>query len=137
MLQLISLYFDGARHDQEAFDAFKSQMSNQYKFAKANPRMIFTDTLVKLTSGNSKRTLVIPTDAQLESLQATEVYAMFDLLFETASDYTFIFTGNFDKETMLPLVSKYLGNLPTAKAAKSWVNRKSDFPEGITDVPVF
>lgn len=137
MLQLISLHFDGARRDQEAFDAFKSQMSNQFKFAKANPRMIFTDTLVKLASGNSKRTVVIPTDAQMESLQAAEVYTMFDQLFETASDYTFIFTGNFDKQTMLPLVSKYLGNLPTEKTAKSWVNRKSDFPDGITDVPVY
>lgn len=137
MLQLISLHFEGARRDQEAFEAYKSQMSNQFRFAKANPRMIFTDTLVKLASGNSKRTVVIPTDSQMESLKAADVYDMFDFLFETASNYTFIFTGNIDLEGMLPLISKYLGNLPTAKPAKNWVIRKDGFPDGITDASVF
>ncbi len=137
MLQLISLYFDGARHDEIAFEAYKSQMANQYKFLRANPKIVFADTLSKLATQNSKRTIGIPTDEQINSLQSDEIYTMFDRLFATAKDYTFIFTGNFDPASMLPLVSKYLGNLPTEKPALKYVDHDPHIPDGITDVKVF
>jgi zinc protease len=33
--------------------------------------------------------------------------------FADASDFTFVFVGSFDPETMKPLVERYLGGLPS------------------------
>ncbi|MDD3700220.1 MAG: insulinase family protein [Bacteroidales bacterium] len=136
MLQLISLYFEGARKDQEAFDAFHSQLMNQYKFLRSNPRAIFGDTLVKLSTQNSKRAILIPTDEQLASLNANEIYEMFNILFASAGGYTFIFTGNIDVDKMLPLIRNYLGSLPVEKPVLRWVNHDTKLPDGITDVSI-
>jgi zinc protease len=136
MLQLIYLYFDGARRDPEAFEAFKSQMANQFRFMKSNPQMVFADTLSKLASGNSKRAVLIPSEENMATLKAEVIYDMYDKLFASAKDYTFILTGNIDHAVVLPLLEKYLGSLPTEKESATWIDRTTKFPEGITDAKV-
>ena len=136
LLQLTYLHFNKARHDQQAFEAFKSQMINQFKFMRSNPQMVFYDTLYKLATQNSPRLTVIPSEEQLTSLKAEEIYSMYDQLFASAKDYTFTFVGNIDTETMLPLIEKYLGSLPVTGDANQWIDREPEFPSGITDAEV-
>lgn len=137
MLQLIYLHFKGARRDAAAFDAYKSQVVNQFKFMKANPQVVFADTMAKLSTSQSKRSVVIPTEAHLATLQAETIYKMYDQLFSNAANYTFIFTGNIDAEKSLPILSKYLGNLPVKSKPQQWIDRKVQFPKGLTDAKVF
>lgn len=133
LLQLTYLYFDGARHDDEAFEAFKSQTASQYKFMRSNPQVVFMEKLRKLASQNSKRTIVIPEDEQINALNADEIYGMYNKLFASADGYTFVFVGNFDQEKIKPLLAKYLGSLPVANKALSPRNVVPKFPAGITD----
>jgi zinc protease len=133
MLQMIYAYFEGARRDKEAFEAMKSQMLNQFRFMKSNPQTVFVERLRQLATQNSPRTVVIPSEEQINSLNADSVYDMFDKLFETANEFTFILVGNFDPETIKPLLTTYLGSLPTDKPAIQWRNVSPKFPEGITD----
>ena len=137
LMKLVTLQFKKARRDQEAFNAYISQQTNQYKFMRANPQVIFYDTLYKLATSNSPRTVVIPTDKQIQSLEAEKIYAMYDRLFGTANGFTFVFVGNINNENFKPLLAKYLGSLPTTKEALQWKNRKPEFPKGITDVSIY
>lgn len=136
MLQLVYLHFQGARRDINAFEAFKSQLSNQFRFMRSNPQAVFADTLTKLANNQSKRAVLIPNDEHLASLTPDNVYGMYDRLFSNANDYTFIFTGNVD-ESFLPLIATYLGSLPVKKQAQKWINRDPGFPAGLTDAKVF
>jgi len=137
LMQLVTLHFKNARRDQEAFDAYISQLTNQFKFIRANPQVIFYDTLYKLATLNSPRTITIPTDEQIQSLEAEKVYTMYDKLFGTAKAYTFVFVGNINSKSLKPMLEKYLGSLPTGKKESKWVNRKEQFPEGSTDVSIY
>lgn len=137
LMQLVTLHFKKARRDQEAFNAYISQQTNQYKFMRANPQVIFYDTLYKLATSNSPRVVIIPTEEQLQSLEAENIYAMYDQLFGTADGFTFVFVGNIDNDTIRPYLEKYLGSLPTAKKALAWKNRNPQFPDGVTDVEVY
>ncbi|MBU1578028.1 MAG: insulinase family protein [Bacteroidetes bacterium] len=137
LLQLVYLHFEGARHDQQAFDAYISQQQNQFKFMRSNPQMVFYDTLYKLATSNSPRFTMIPTDKQLQGLEADKIYAMYDQLFGTADGFTFVFVGNIDVDTIKPYLEKYLGSLNTSSEAHKWINRSPAFPDGITDVEVF
>lgn len=136
MLQLIYLHFQGARRDADAFEAFRSQLSNQFRFMRSNPQAVFSDTLNKLANNQSKRAVLIPNEQHLASLTPENVYGMYDRLFGNANGYTFIFTGNVD-ESFLPLITSYLGSLPVKKQPEKWVNRDPGFPAGITDAKVF
>lgn len=136
MLQLIYLHFSGARHDEQAFNAMKSQMINQFKFMRSNPQAVFAEKLQQLATQNSPRTVVIPEEEQINQLDAEKMYAMYDQVFSTAHDFTFIFIGNFEVEKIKPLLAKYLGSLPADKPAFQWQNVKPKFPAGITDEAV-
>jgi len=133
MLQMIYTYFEGARRDNEAFEAMKSQMLNQFRFMKSNPQTVFVEKLRQLATQNSPRSIVIPTEEQINSLHAESVYGMYDKLFETAKGFTFTLVGNFDPETIKPLLITYLGSLPAEKPALQWRNVSPAFPVGITD----
>ncbi|MDN5350717.1 MAG: zinc protease [Bacteroidales bacterium] len=137
LLQLIQLHFKPARQDIEAFEAYLSQQQNQFKFMRSNPQMVFYDTLYKLATSNSPRFTMIPTEEQLMSLDANEIYSMYNQLFETAQGFTFVMVGNLDPDTLKPLIEQYIASLPAEKPALAWKDRSPKFPEGITDTEVF
>ncbi|MCC7317368.1 MAG: insulinase family protein [Bacteroidales bacterium] len=136
LLQLVYLHYTPARVDENAFEAYKSQLLNRFKFMRSNPQMIFTDTLVKIISSNSPRSVMLPSEENFASLEAEKIASMYDQLYGNAAGSTFIFTGNLDPEASEALIAKYLGNLPVSKS-RQWVDRKIKFPEGITDAKVY
>ena len=54
-----------------------------------------------------------------------------------SGDFTFILVGNFDTETIKPLVLQYLGSLPTQNRRESWVNHNIVPPKGNVDKSVY
>ena len=52
--------------------------------------------------------------------------------FADASDFTFVFVGSFDLETMKPLVERYLGSLPACRN-ESGATSASARPSGIVE----
>ncbi|NOX85311.1 MAG: insulinase family protein [Chlorobi bacterium] len=136
MFQLAYLYFTQPRKDTAAFKTFKSQMSTQFKFMMANPQAVFYDTLYKLATQNDPRTIVIPTEEQINSIDLDKAYSFYKKLFDNANGYTFVFTGSFSKDTILPMITKYLGSLPSQKGGLTWRDVSPEFPPGITEAVV-
>ncbi len=136
LFQLAYLYFTQPRKDSTAFKTFLSQMTNQFKFMMSNPQAVFYDTIFKLATQNDPRTIIIPTEEQLKSIDLDKVYSFYKSLFDNADGYTFVFTGNFNKDTILPMITKYLGSLPSHKGETMWRDVSPEFPSGITDVTV-
>jgi len=136
MFQLAYLYFTEPRKDTTAFKTFLSQMKNRFKFMMSNPQAVFYDTIYKLATQNDPRTIVIPTEAQLNSIDLNKAYNFYRSLFDNANGYTFVLTGSFDKDSIMPLITKYLGSLPSDKEELMWNDVSPEFPPGITDVTV-
>lgn len=136
LLQLIYLHFEPARRDQQAFEAFKSQLENQFKFMRSNPQALFSDTLFKVMTSGSPRTIILPTEAHFAQLQPDVMYDIYDRLFADASNFTFVFVGNIDALKHEELIVKYLGNLPKAKPI-NWIDRNIKFPDGKTEAAVY
>lgn len=136
LFQLTYLHFTQPRKDPVAFETFKAQMSSQFKFMMSNPRAVFYDTIYKLATSNDPRTIVIPTVAQINSIDLEKAYAFYNNSFSDAGAFTFVFTGSFEVETLMPLVTKYLGSLPSAEGESSWKNVSPDFPSGVTEATV-
>lgn len=136
MFQLIYLYFTQPRKDTEAFKAFQSKLLNQVKFLKSNPQYVFYDTLIKLATSNDPRSIIIPTEDQINGLDLDQAMAFYKDRYADAEGFRFFFVGNFDIDSITPLVTKYLGSLPAINRKDEWKNVEPKFPEGITNAVV-
>ncbi len=136
MLQLNYLYFTGIRRDENAYAALISRIRNMVKPMRANPQVIFQDTLAKIVSQNSPRVIAIPTDEQISRINLDRAVAIFKDRFADASDFTYIMVGNFKVDSVIPIMEKYIGGLPSIKRKESWRDVTPGFPKGLINVDV-
>ncbi len=136
MLQLAYLYFKEPRFDETAFETFKSRIENQVRFLRAEPQVALYDTMFKLATGNDPRTIMIPTEAQIAGLNLETAYEFYKDRFADAEGFHFFFVGSFSTDSIIPLIEKYLGSLPSTNRDDHWVDVSPEFPEGITEVVV-
>jgi zinc protease len=137
MLQLNYLYFTGIRRDESAYNAYISRMRNMIKPLRANPQVIFSDTLTKIVSMNSPREIAIPTEAQFDQVNLDRLLAIYKDRFADASDFTYFMVGNFKVQEIIPLLEKYIGSLPSTGRKETWKDVEPGFPKGhvAVDVP--
>ncbi len=137
MLQLNYLYFTKTRKDESAFNAYISRIKNMIKPMRANPQVIFQDTLSKIVSLNNPRVIAIPSEAQINQVSLDRSISIFKDRFADASDFTYIMAGNFKIDEVIPLLEKYIGGLPSIKRKETWKDVTPGFPKGllVVDVP--
>lgn len=137
LLQLTYLYFTAAVKDSNAFLATISRTKNQMKFVGNNPVFAFMDTLIKTSSSNDPRVVVLPKEKQLDNVRLDLAYSMYRDRFANAGDFVFYFVGNIDADSSLPLFEKYLGSLPVTGREENWKDESAPFPPGATDVKIY
>jgi zinc protease len=130
LFQLIYLYFTAPRQDQTAFQAFQSQVDAFLANRNASPMAAFQDTLTAtLSQGHPRaRPVSAETFGEVELADAFEFYRD---RFADASDFTFVFVGALEPETLRPLVETYLGGLPGLNRVESWRDLDIDPPPGV------
>lgn len=116
MFQLIFLYFTEPRKDPNAFSDWKKKKYTDYgKWLK--PTNDFYNAIKSAigdhTINYSNTTAMIK---GLPQVDMDKAYKYYSDLFDRTKDFTFVISGNFDEDTILPLVQKYLGNLPNRKS---------------------
>ncbi|MDR1667407.1 MAG: insulinase family protein [Bacteroidales bacterium] len=131
LLQLNYLHFTAARRDEEAFKAYMSRIRNQVQNMKSNPMNAYMDTLYRIVSCHHPRTVVIPSEKQLEQINLNNAMNIFHDRFADASDFSFVLVGNFELKTLIPLLEKYLGGLPSKQRKETWRDVTPQFPQGI------
>ncbi len=135
-LQLIYLYYTEPRSDKEAFDAFTSKMKSQLMFVANNPQFAFYKKLIETVTQNDPRSIVIPSAEQLDKINLEKAFDFYKNRFDDASETKFFFVGNFETETIIPLLHKYLGGLPSKGQKETWKDVTPKFPQGIVEAIV-
>lgn len=132
LFQLTWLRFTSPRKDEDAFQAYTSQMESFFANRSASPRAAFFDTVsATMSQYHPRRPLPGP-----EMLEKVDLDASFDFYrerFADASDWTFVFVGAFELEEMRPLVETWLGGLPTTGAGETWRDEGVRPPEGVVE----
>jgi zinc protease len=137
MMQLVYLYFTGPRKDTTAFKAFMSQLENQLKFMKSSPMMSFYDTLYKTVYPGYKRMVIFPTPEQLHQVDLERLFKIYQAIFSNAREFKFFLTGNFSIDTITPLITKYLGSLPSSNSTANWRDVSPKFPQGVVKTTLY
>lgn len=133
--ELIYLYFTAPRKDNTAFLSFQNRVNSYIESQHASPEAAYGDTLQVTLSNNHFRTRPWSKDV-LAEMDLEKCFNVYQNRFADASDFTFLFVGNFETAEMKPLVEQYLGGLPDKDRKETWRDVGIEKPEGIVSKEV-
>jgi len=137
LLQYVYMYFTAPRKDQEVLDVSIENIRSQIKQIQNNPQVAFSVQMQKSMYPNDKRNITIPTEKNIKSLNLDKMYKIFRERFNSASDFTFVFVGNFDVNEVKPMIEKYIGGLPSNGKTEMWKDVSPKFATGAVDEKVY
>ncbi|MBO4657551.1 MAG: insulinase family protein [Bacteroidales bacterium] len=129
MLQLVYLCFTDRREDNDAFLSYKNRLYASLVNQEMQPMSALQDSLTKVLYNGHPRAHRLKA-ADVDKIDYSRIMQIARERFADAADFNFIFTGNFDEDTMLPLVAQYLGALPTTSKREKYVDNKLDIVKG-------
>ena len=139
MMQLVYLFFTNPNHSRIAFEDWKRQTSKDYiHFSGKIYTRDFYNTLRSITGDMSLPTTFnrkgTPGGTEgFHSIKKTDFDKAFNIyksFFGDARDFTFIITGDFEIEQILPLAQKYLGNLSASNSRGTKNQARPELGEG-------
>lgn len=114
LLQLVYLYFTKINKDQESFDNLMKATEIALKNKSLSPESAFNDSVNATTTCHNPRFSTL-TEADLKNVDYDRILDMARALTSNAAAYTFTIVGNFDEETLRPLLEQYVASLPSQK----------------------
>jgi len=115
VLQLIYLYFKLPKKNEIAFKDWQQEQTKIFKSGKF--RSIGSDFQDAVSMYRGDKSEPLKGYLAFEGLQQTKLdraYAIYGKLFSDVEGFTFIMSGDFDPNKIIPLVRRYLGNLPVS-----------------------
>ncbi len=130
LFQMIYLNFYEPRIDSTAYLSYIKRMEGFLQNRQANPEVAYQDT-IQVTMGSYHYRRRPWSDRMFAELDMERSFMIYKDRFADASDFTFIFVGNFSVDSIkLPIVT-YLANLPSADRDEQWKDVGIRTPEGI------
>jgi len=136
LFKSIYLYFTNPRKDPDAFLAYKERLKTRFENRRSNPEEVFWDTVRSIIQQNHFRARPLTVGILVE-MDLDLSFRIFRERFADAGDFTFIFVGSFDVDTIKPLVLTYIGGLPSQGRRESWRDLEIDPPAGIVQKSVY
>ncbi|MFC1562071.1 M16 family metallopeptidase [candidate division KSB1 bacterium] len=130
LFQLIYLRFTAPRADPEIFASLQSRFRAVLANRSASPTAVFSDTLQAVLTQHHYRARPLTVE-RLDEMALQKSHEFYVDRFADASDFTFMFVGNIDIDIMKPLVTQYLGGLPSIYREETWRDIGLTPPEGV------
>ncbi|MGC4087925.1 MAG: insulinase family protein [Polyangiaceae bacterium] len=130
MFQLIYWTMTSPRRDEPAFTAWRTRQAQQLKHRLLSPEVVFADELHQLVTQNHLRRRP-STPEKVERVDLDKALAIYKDRFGDASDFTFMFVGNFTLEQAKPLVENYLASLPAKARKETYRDVGVNWPLGV------
>ena len=131
LLQLLYLSFERPRFEEEAYEAMRMRLQAAVANMSNNPQKIMSDTLQKIMSGYSERTLIVSPEI-FDQFSLSSLEKVYRNRFKDAGDFTFFIVGNIDEESARTLAARYIGSLTDDPRTENWMDDKIRFPKGQT-----
>ncbi len=119
MLQLTYLYFTKPRKSLNDFYTFISKEKSATESILDNPNAFYSNKFQNLIYQNNIRRGITTID-KIDKVDFEKSFKIYQERFKDASDFTFVFVGNFEVEKMKPMLETYLGGLPSKGQKETW-----------------
>lgn len=128
-MQLIYLYFTSPRWNIDDFNVYMGNQRSMLQNIESNPMFKFQQEIYKSLYNNHPRRGVMSLK-DLDKIDFEKMPELYNKMFGNAADFTFFFVGDFQLDTLKPLVEKYIGSLPTSKKTHTWVDDNARLYKG-------
>lgn len=129
LFQLVHLYFTAPRKEEEVLQSIQTRQKNIFQNILTNPYYYFAEEKNKLKYNNHPRRGILSPE-EIDALNLDSIYSIYVDRFKDASDFTFVFVGNFSVEQITPYLSTYLGSLPHINRNENWMDIGADLASG-------
>jgi zinc protease len=129
MMQLLYLRFARPRFDKVAHDAIIGRFSAMIGNMENDPNKIKNDSISLISTGYHPRTPILSKES-VGKISMEDIQKIYTDRYDGADEFTFFIVGNIEKETVMPIVEKYIGSLPSKNRSESWIDRNVEQPEG-------
>jgi len=129
MMQLLYLRFTKPRFDTVAHNAIIGRFAGMLASMEKDPNKIKNDSISMITTGYNPRTPVL-TKETISKITLEDIRKIYTDRYLGADEFTFFIVGNISQDSVIPMVEKYIGSMPSAGRKESWIDRKVEQPEG-------
>jgi zinc protease len=130
LFQLIHLRFVAPRRDPSAFESWRAREIEQVKNRRLSPETVFFEDLGVFMDKNHRRRQPT-TPEMLARVDLDQAISIYRERLGDAGDFTFLFVGNVDAESLRPMVETYLASLPTRGRKERWKDVHVRHPKGV------
>lgn len=118
LLQLIYLFLSKPHQNRLAYEHWKTE---QLLFSETanNPINALNNKLSKLIKDKTAQPIGAKRIEAIKKVELNKALDIYNTLFTRPGELTFIITGDFEKQKLLPIIQRYLGNLPTHSKSDS------------------
>lgn len=127
--EMLYLYMTAPKLDTARFNRIISQSKSAFRNRTPNPERDFSDTIGYVLSGYHPRRKPAAID-NFDQIDPAKVRTIFSERFSNPSDFTFVFTGNFNVDSLKVWTKNYLGALPRNGKAERAKDLYIRVPEG-------
>lgn len=131
LMQLVYLFFEKPRFDNEAHDALMARYIAYMANIENDPRKTMQDSLMFINANYHPRVRSMNT-AFLNEVSFEDIQKIYLDRFTDASDFVFFIVGNIDEKTAKDYTEKYIGSLTSLKRNETWKDRGIRNPSGET-----
>ena len=126
MLQLVYLSFTSIAKDQKSYDNLMQTTEVQLKNRLLQPEAVFSDSLIATMTCHNPRFKSMDV-ADLANVDYDRILQIAKERTANAAAYTFTIIGNYDEQTIRPLIEQYLAALPAKGKVVKSKDVSSDF----------
>ncbi len=128
-LQLVYLGFTSPRWNETDYKSWFDKIKAALINADAEPRKAFSDTIGVMMANHNKRSQPT-TYKSLDEISFDLLQKVFRQRFNEPGNFTLLFTGKVNPETVKPLLEKYLASLPAVAQKDQYIDRGIRPPKG-------
>jgi zinc protease len=136
MFELAYLRMTAPRMDETQFTAYMERQKAELANKSSEPQSVWSDTIAA-TLGNYHPRRMPMSEATLAKFNLKSSYEFYRSRTANAADYTFVLVGNFSLDGIKPLVTTYLGGLPSAGTKTKWRDLGIQQPKGQIEKVVY
>ena len=129
MFQMSYLYFTNVKKDDKQFQNLMTQLDMALKNKSLSPDAVFSDSVAATTYGHNPRFNNIDVK-DLKDINYDRILEIAKERFQNAAQFTFVISGNFDEQTIRPLIEQYIASLPATKVKPEQFKEVITFAKG-------
>tara|TARA_R110001606_G_scaffold242551_1_gene390457 strand:- start:126 stop:2930 length:2805 start_codon:yes stop_codon:yes gene_type:complete len=137
MMQLVNLRFTKPRFDENSYNVMMQQVDAFLIRKSEQIQSKMQDSVTTILYGKNHPTERLFNKAFMADMSFDKMKKIYTSRFENAGDFTFFIVGDVKKETIKPLLEKYIASLPTTDKKENWKDNSVDWVNNKIDEDIY